>query len=268
MLESTFGTARPVVGMVHLPPLPGAPQYAGSREALLADARRDAGRLSDGGVDAVMLENFGDAPFYPDDVPKHVVAMMTRAAGEVRDAVDVPVGVNVLRNDANAAVSVAAAAAASFVRVNVHSGARLTDQGLIQGKAHETARLQDRIDADVRVLADHEVKHSTAVGTESAGAESIVDAVQRGLADGTIITGSGTGQGVERADLEAARAAHDEFGLETPLFVGSGVTTESVGEILSVADGVIVGTAFKEDGDVRGPVSEPRVRELVEAAER
>ena len=111
--EAVFGAERPVVGMVHLPALPGAPGYddAGGREAVRAAARRDARRLDAGGVDALLIENFGDAPFYPDSVPRHVVAELTALVGTVRAATDRPVGVNVLRNDGPGAVAVAAATA-------------------------------------------------------------------------------------------------------------------------------------------------------------
>lgn len=268
MLESTFDAERPIVGMVHLPPLPGAPNYGGSRERILADACRDARALEAGGVDGIMVENFGDVPFYPDDVPKHVVATMTRATREVVEAADLPVGVNVLRNDADAAVSVAAAAGAEFVRVNVHTGARVTDQGVLEGRAHETLRLCDRIDADLRILADHDVKHSAPLASGEGSAASMADAVERGLADATVVSGAGTGHGVDIAELEAAVETREEFGLDVPILVGSGVTAGTVGDVLSIADGVVVGTALKEDGAVANPVSERRVRELVEAADR
>ena len=146
---AVFGVERPVVGMVHLPALPGAPGYddAKGREAVHAAARRDANRLDAGGVDALIVENFGDAPFYPDSVPRHVVSELTALVGTVQAATDRPVGVNVLRNDGAAAVAVAAAAGGAFVRVNVHVGARVTDQGILEGRAHETTRLRERIDA-------------------------------------------------------------------------------------------------------------------------
>ena len=265
MLEATL-TAEPVIGMVHLRALPGAPDYGGSMEDVLARARRDARALDAGGVDAVLVENFGDAPFYPDEVPKHVVASMTRATRTVVRAVDVPVGVNVLRNDARAALSVAAAAGGSFVRVNVHGGARVTDQGVIEGAAHETIRLRDRLDADVRVLADHDVKHSAPLGSDAFVEGSLVDAVERGHADGIVVSGAGTGRGVDRDDLTTAVRLRDEAGLDAPVFVGSGVTTETVGDLLSTADGVVVGTSLKRGGETTAPVDSERVRELVEAA--
>lgn len=164
MLTEVFGTDRPIVGMVHLAALPGAPDYRGDREAVRERAVADARALASGGANAVLVENFGDAPFYPEDVPKHVVAEMTAATRRVRDAMDLPVGVNVLRNDTAAALSVAAAAGGQFVRANVHAGARMTDQGVIEGRAHETVRLRDRLDTPVHLLADVHSKHSAPLG--------------------------------------------------------------------------------------------------------
>ncbi|MFC6765782.1 BtpA/SgcQ family protein, partial [Natrinema soli] len=107
-VSDLFDADRPVIGMVHLPALPGAPGFDGDREAIRTRALEDARRLEAGGIDGIILENFGDTPFYPEDVPKHVVAEMTAIATPLVDAVDVPVGINVLRNDAAAALSVAA----------------------------------------------------------------------------------------------------------------------------------------------------------------
>ncbi|MFB6171049.1 MAG: BtpA/SgcQ family protein [Haloarculaceae archaeon] len=261
MNADVFGVDRPLVGMVHLPPLPGAPEFDGDRAAVRDRALADARALAAGGVDGVLVENFGDAPYYPDEVPAHVVASMTSVVGRVCDAVDLPVGVNVLRNDAGAAVSVAAATGARFVRVNVHAGARVTDQGVVEGRAHETLRLRDRLDADVRVLADVAVKHSSALGPERPVAAAAAELVERGLADGVIVTGARTGRAVGRPDLEAVTAALSD----APAFVGSGVTPETAPDLLAVGDGAIVGTALKTDGDVRAPVDIARVRALVEA---
>ncbi len=267
--HDAFGCADPVVGMVHLPPLPEAPRYdpGGGREALGAAARRDAERLAAGGVDAVMVENFGDAPFYPDDVPKTVVADLTALAGAVGDVVDVPVGVNVLRNDGPAAVAVAAAAGASFVRVNVHVGARVADQGVLEGRAHETVRLRERVDADVAILADVDVKHSAPLAAGDWTAESVAESAERGLADGVVVTGARTGRAAPLDRVERAVERRDALGLATPVFVGSGVTSETVGDCLGVADGVVVGSALKRGGETDAPVSVDRVERLVAAAD-
>jgi membrane complex biogenesis BtpA family protein len=179
--------------------------------------------------------------------------------------VDVPVGVNVLRNDADAALSAAAAAGASFVRVNVHVGTSVTDQGVLQGRAYETIRERDRLDADVAVLADVDVKHATPLGGRPLE-ERVADVVERGLADGVVVSGTGTGRPADDDTIRAVRETLAAVAPSTPLFVGSGVTSESVAETLSIGDGAIVGTALKTDGETTNAVDVDRVRELVENA--
>lgn len=266
MNTDVFGVETPLVGMVHLEPLPGAPGYDSDRRAIHERAVTDAEALESGGLDGIVVENFGDAPFYPDDVPKHVVAEMTTAVSAVVDAVDLPVGVNVLRNDAEAALSVAAATDADFVRVNVHTGARVTDQGVVEGTAHETMRLRDRLDADVKVLADVDVKHSAPLGGDGFDPEVVAETVERGLADGVIVSGTGTGHAVDTDRLTAVAERSDALDVAAPVFVGSGVTEETVAGLLTVADGAIVGTALKREGRTTNPVDETRVRALVDAA--
>ncbi|WP_436343298.1 BtpA/SgcQ family protein [Natronorubrum sp. FCH18a] len=266
-LLDRFDAANPVVGMVHLPPLPGAPAFDGDRDAVADRALADARRLEAGGIDGIVVENFGDAPFYPEDVPKHVVAEMATLASELTSTVDVPVGVNVLRNDADAALSIAAAADADFVRINVHVGAAATDQGVLEGQAHETVRLRDRIDADVAILADVHVKHATPVGDPDIE-QAALETAERGRADGIVVSGAGTGsetalEDVDRVATTLTAPATDD---RTPVFVGSGVTSETIGDCLEAgAAGVIVGTALKEDGETTNRVSSERVETVVAA---
>ncbi|SFC33609.1 hypothetical protein SAMN05444422_10768 [Halobiforma haloterrestris] len=257
-----FDAARPVIGMIHLPPLPGAPGFDGDRGLVRERALADARRLVAGGVDGIVLENFGDAPFHPDSVPKHVVAEMTAVAAAVRREVDVPLGVNVLRNDAEAALSIAAAVDAAFVRVNVHVGTAATDQGVLEGQAHETMRLRERLEADVAVLADVHVKHATPIG--DAGVERAArETVGRGRADGVLVSGSGTGREAALEDVRRVAAAVPE----TPVLVGSGVTAETVGDCLEAgADGVVVGTALKDGGETTNAVDPERVGRVMTAA--
>jgi membrane complex biogenesis BtpA family protein len=207
----------------------------------------------------IIVENFGDAPFFPTDVPPETVAALTRVAQAIRDEAGVPVGVNVLRNDTRAAIAVATAARAAFVRVNVHIGAAWTDQGLIQGRAHETLRLRRQLAPDLRIFADVRVKHATPV-TPRPLVEEAKDCLARGKADAIIMTGRATGT---RVDLDEAREVRRALP-DAPLFIGSGVSIESVRETLRVADGVIVGTEIKVDGVVTNPVDEDRVRRLVD----
>jgi membrane complex biogenesis BtpA family protein len=209
-----------------------------------------------------MLENYGDVPFYPTRVPSHVVAQMTAVASEVRRAFPtLPLGINVLRNDGQSALAVAHAVGASFIRVNVLCGARVTDQGLIEGIAHDLLRERAALGAAkvVRIFADVDVKHSAPLAPRPLEVE-ISDTLDRGLADALIVSGTGTGQATDPGQVEAARRA---AGGAAPVFVGSGVTAQTLPDYLPYADGFIIGSAFKRDGDARQPVDPARVRELM-----
>src|SRR5436853_1951825 len=150
---------RPIYGMVHLAPLPGAPLFGGSIDAVIDAAARDLRAIVDGGCDGVLFENFGDVPFHATRVEAITIAAMTRVIAAVGGGATL-FGVNVLRNDARAALAIAAATGAAFIRVNVHTGAMFTDQGLIEGDAAETLRLRARIAPGVAIFADHFVKHA------------------------------------------------------------------------------------------------------------
>ncbi len=200
-------------------------------------------------------------------MPKHTVAALTRVGTTVSEAVDCPIGINVLRNDAEAALSVAAAVGADYVRINVHTGAAVTDQGVIEGQAHETLRLREQLGVDTKVLADVDVKHAAPLGAERSVGDQFADLVERGLADGVIVSGAGTGASVDTDTLEGVAAARADRGLSTPLLIGSGLTADSVDQLLSIADGAIVGTALKEGGHTTNPVDVDRVEEVMAAVE-
>jgi uncharacterized protein len=240
--------------------LPGSPTSALSLSECIRHAVRDAEALVVGGVDALIVENFHDYPFRRDAVEPHVVAAMTAVCLAIRDAVDCEIGVNVLRNDARAALGIALAAGASFIRVNVHSGAMLTDQGIITGAADETMRLRRTLGIEhVRVMADVLVKHAVPLGPLRVE-DAVRDAVDRGLADAIIITGSGTGESAARRDVESAVSAAG-----VPVYVGSGVTAENAAQFIPPAAGIIAGSWLKVDGIVRNPVDPRRVQQLRKA---
>jgi membrane complex biogenesis BtpA family protein len=259
-LQSLFGTSKPIVGMVHLQPLPDAPRFE-SREHVRERALADARALERGGVDAVLVENYGDHPFHADDVPKHVVAEMTAITQAVDRAVDLPVGVNVLRNDAAAGLAVASAAG-DFFRVNVHTDVAVSDQGVLHGQGAETVRERERIDSDVPLLADVHVKHAAQMA-ERPLSTAFEDAVERGLADAVVVTGPATGEAAEEGHLAAAGDIADDHGV--PVFAGSGVTPDNVATVMDHLDGAIVGTSLKEGG-TPDPVDEATVAELMDRA--
>jgi membrane complex biogenesis BtpA family protein len=252
-----------LTGVVHLPPLPGSPRAELSAREVARRAAEDARILLAAGFDAALVENFGDAPYLPRVGPVTVSAM-TVAALAVRDACPkMKLGINVLRNDAEAALAIAVAAGADFVRVNVHTGARVTDQGLIEGRAGETLRMRRALGAEsVRIWADVDVKHSAPLAPRSIEDEA-KDLESRGLADAVLVTGEGTGRPVDIDKLEAVRR-----GVTKPVFVASGATVESLERLASQCDGVLVGSALRKDGKAGGPIDAARAKTFAEAFRR
>ena len=259
-----FPVSHRVIGMIHLQPLPGSPRYGADLRSVHDAALADAQALRDGGVNGLRLENFGDVPFYPARVPAYVVAHMSAIAAEIRRRVDLPLGINVLRNDGCSALAVAQAAGAQFIRVNVLCGARVTDQGIVQGIAHDL--LRDRADlqaSSIQIFADVDVKHSAALAPRPL-ADEVEDTIHRGLADALIASGSGTGK---TTSLEKVKAVKTAAGGK-PLYIGSGISAQTVHDYLPFCDGFIVGTSFKRDGKAENPVDVQRVRELIGKIEK
>lgn len=242
-LDEILGRGPYLIGMIHLLPLPGAPAWNGKMDAVLERAVADARALERAGFDAVLVENYNDLPFYPDRAPPETVAAMAVCAREAVRASRLPVGVNVLRNDATAALSVACAAGARFIRVNVHTGVMLADQGFLEGHAHETLRLRRALGSEIAIFADVHVKHAMALpGADLA--QDARDAFHRGMADALIASGAATGAATDLEQVRALKAAVPE----APVLIGSGVTAETLRAALNVADGVIVGSAAARDG--------------------
>ena len=254
-------TPRPVVGMVHLLPLPGAPGWTGDLDTVLRRAHDDARLLAEGGLDGLLVENFLDAPFHPGAVPPETVAALTRAVRVAMDAAPgLPVGVNVLRNDARSALGVAAATGAGFVRVNVHTGTMWADQGPLVGQAHETLRVRAALRLECAIWADVHVKHATPPAGASAE-DAARDAFERGLADALVVSGTRTGEGADPARLASIRGAVPD----AELWVGSGATPETVADLLALADGLIVGSALQRGGRAGAGVEAGRVARFMEA---
>lgn len=256
-----FGVEKPVIGMLHAQPLPGAPGFRGDFDAVRSAVLGDAEVLVDGGVHGLLLENFGDVPFYPGRVPAHVVAMMTAMAVELRNRFRVPLGINILRNDGRSALAVACAAGAQFIRVNVLCSARVTDQGILQGIAHHLLRDRAMLQAgQIRIFADVDVKHSAPLGSRPIEEEAR-ETLERGGADALIVSGTATGQPTDVDTLAEVKRAIGE----APVLVGSGVTPATIGRFLPYADGFIVGTTLKRDGCTTNPVDPARVKSLLQA---
>ena len=249
-----------LIGVVHLQPLPGAPRWRGDMESVIEFAVNDARAYERGGAHAVFIENFGDVPFTKGSIAPETLAAMAAAGRAIRQAVDLPIGFNVLRNDARAALALCAVCDGAFIRVNVHTGAMLTDQGLIEGNAYETLRYRQRVCPGAQIFADVHVKHAVPLGNWSIE-DTARDTVERGLADALIVSGAGTGLAAEIADVERVR----RIAPTTRILLGSGTTLANVRDFLPAADGFIVGSSLKLGGKLSNPIDPKRVAALARA---
>ncbi len=262
MLEVLFGTNKPVIGVIHLLPLPGSPGWDGQLEPVLLRAEQEAAALATGGVNGIIIENFFDAPFTNKRVDTATACAMALAAKRVMVVSHVPIGINVLRNDGLSALSIASTVGAQFIRVNVFTGAMVTDQGIIEGCAHELLMSRRQLGAEVKILADVMVKHANPLAATSTIAQMAHDAVYRGKADGVIVSGKATGSAPSLEDLIAVREAVPGV----PVFIGSGADKTNIATLLRQADGVIVASSLKRQGVLENPVDVEKERSVVRAA--
>jgi membrane complex biogenesis BtpA family protein len=257
--RTRFGE-MPVFGMVHLLPLPGAPLFGGSMAAVVDRAVADAMAIAEGGAAGLVIENFGDKPFGR-TVGAETVAAMARVISAIGREVKIPFGVNALRSDGLSALAIAVATGAAFIRINVHTGAMLTDQGVIEGDAAAVLRRRRELGAGaVAIFADHMVKHAVPLGGVDP-VQSAKDLRHRGLADALIASGSETGGEADPTRFAMLRNAVPD----APLVVGSGLTVANARRYRGLIDGAIVGTALKREGQVGEPVDIDRVRAVVDA---
>jgi uncharacterized protein len=267
-LKAIFGRADGVlIGVVHLLPLPGSPDHRGSEEVepIYDRALNDARAYAAAGFDGLIVENHGDIPFAkPGDIGPETAAHMAVASDRIRRDTRLPIGVNVLANAALHALAVASAAGARFVRVNQWANAYVANEGLIEGAAARATRYRRELGAhSVRVFADAHVKHGAHAIVQDRPIADLVRDVEFFSADAIIATGQRTGHA---ADLDYIRTIKSATSL--PTLVGSGVTSENVGDVLAVVDGVIVASALKIDGRWWNAVDPERAKRFVDRVGR
>lgn len=264
-IEALFGRRKAVIGVIHAPPLPGAPRYDGAPVGGIYDfACAEAARYAAGGVDGLIVENHGDIPFAkPDELGPETAAVMAVMLDRVRRESGLPTGVNVLANAAHQALAVAKAGGGAFVRVNQWANAYVANEGFMEGKAGSATRYRAMLrGGDIRVFADVHVKHGAhAIMADRSLAELTRDA-EFFDADAVIVTGQRTGHGADPAELAVVAG-----GTRLPVLVGSGVTPESVGTLFAHADAVIVASALKHDGVWWNAVDPARVAGFMRAVE-
>lgn len=262
-LTDMFKCAKPIIGVIHLPPLPGAPAYRGEEVGeIYAAAQRDARSLTEGGIDGICVENASDMPFSrPEDIGPETVAALTSACLAVREVCDVPIGITCVANGVIPALATAKAVGAKWVRANQWVNAYVANEGFLNGPAPHAMRYRSGIYAhSIKVFADVHVKFGAhAITADRTISEQATDA-EWFDADVLIATGTRTGSPTSPHEVEDVRA-----GTTLPVIVGSGLSPEQVPELLPHADGAIVGQWFKHEGKWWNPVDSRRVKEMMEA---
>ncbi len=251
---------KELIGVIHLKPLPGSSNNREKFTDILNFALHDAENLLTGGISKVIVENFGDAPFTCNSVDPHTIAYMTHAILKIKEEFpELKIGVNVLRNDGKAALGVAAATGAEFVRINILTYTMVTDCGIVNGNAHEIMTYKQILNADVKIYADVLVKHAYPLFDYNP-IQVAKDTAERGGADAIIVTGESTGLQV---DMEILKQIKENLKTRR-IIVGSGVNEQNIINYARYADGFIVGTSLKKYGLVDNPVDVNKVRKIVE----
>ena len=263
ILELIDSGAKPVIGVVHLPPLPGSPGWRGeSVDTLLERVETDTRALLEGGVDAVIVENYGDAPYavrVRDPETIAAFALAARRAVEVAREYGAPVGLSLLRNSAPEAVAVAAVVGAEFVRSNAFCEPRASPEGVLEPVARETLLRARALGWRGAILADVDVKHSLPLGEGYDPRLAAREALHRCKPDALIVSGARTGEAPEPGYVAAIREAVPR----ARLLLGSGASPENIRLYWRLVDGFIIGTYFKKDGVTTNPVDRQRVERLM-----
>jgi hypothetical protein len=256
-----FRSTKPIIAMIHVGALPGTPVARASVREIVANAVAEARIYRDGGVDGLAIENMHDVPYLRGSVGPEITAAMTAVALAVKEAADLPCGIQILAGANHEALAVAHAADLQFVRVEGYAFAHVADEGIIESSAASLLRFRRAIGAErVQVWADVKKKHSSHAITADVRIGDTAVAVEFMRADAVIVTGAATGEEPSDADLSAVRRS-----CQLPLILGSGVTVDNLERFYHMADGFIVGSHFKKNGRWNEPVDAARVDRFMRA---
>ncbi|MFO8035184.1 MAG: BtpA/SgcQ family protein [Anaerolineales bacterium] len=259
-LADLFNHSRPIIGMIHLLPLPGSPNYSGNLEATYERAMWEADVLTDAGVDGLIIENFGDIPYRIGEPDPVQLAVMAGITSRIRKLADIPLGVNVQFNAWQAEIAVAFACQANFARVEVFVDTVVSPQGIINPCSAEVNRYRQQLNANnIYLLTDIQTKYTQNIFPKKL-TQSAKEAVSAG-AHALIVTGAKTGQETPLESVAKVKKVVD-----VPVLVGSGTTPENVKDVLQTADGAIVGSALKEKGEASNQVSPEAVHNFMKRA--
>lgn len=265
VLSEIFGREKPLIGNVHLPPLPGTPRYRGAPVTELIEiALTDVRAYEEGGMDGLMIENHGDVPFLkPQNIGPEVIAAMTAVVKTISERTALPFGINLLANHAIGAIAVAHATGARFVRVNQWVNGYVANEGYLDGLSGEALRFRRMITAEaVAIFADVHVKHGAHAVTSDRSVLELARDTEFFDADVAIATGNRTGDTIPAEEIAEIRA-----GTALPVIGGSGLTAENAPDLMALLDGAVVGSSLKSTGHWSGHVDRAKVQELVESVQ-
>jgi len=258
-----FTSSKPIIGMVHLKPLPGSPEYdgAGGMKKIIDHAVEEAKRLRDGGIDGIQIENQFDRPFLKArDIGMETVAAVTAAAGAVKAAVDLPLGINIHLNGVNQAIAIAHAVGAEWIRAFELANAYVSNSGIVEAAGPEALRFRAALHAEqVMICGDFHVKHGSHQLIADRSLQEQASDVEESGGDALIITGTKTGSAPDRGDVEMIRSI-----VAIPILIGSGLSYENAEQLIPVIDGAIVGSSFKIDGRLENDTDPARVRKFMD----
>ncbi|MFA5327765.1 MAG: BtpA/SgcQ family protein [Prolixibacteraceae bacterium] len=248
-----------IIGMVHVEALPGTPRHSKPIELIVSESVKEAILLQNYGVDAILIENMHDVPYLKINVGPEIIAGMTAVAVELRKRIQVPVGIQILAGANKAALAVAQAAKLNFIRAEGFVFAHIADEGFMESCAGELLRYRKQIGAEnIQIFTDVQKKHSSHAITADLSLKEHVETSEYFRSDGVIITGTSTGR---EALVDDVRIAQQSTNL--PVIIGSGITLNNIDKYWNLADAFIVGSWLKHEGLWKNPVSESRVRELM-----
>ncbi|MFX0182501.1 MAG: BtpA/SgcQ family protein [Candidatus Hodarchaeota archaeon] len=246
---------KPLIGMVHLPPLLKHNETPFSIDETSEICFQDAITLEKAGFDAILIENYHDTPYSKYRLDDARFLIMNSIVGRIKSKISIPFGINILRNACVQALVMAMVNQASFIRCNIYEGVYVTDQGIIEGVAAEVRKKYQELRLRVKILADIQVKHATPLGDFSM-TEAATNAIHRGKADAVIVSGRETGKIIDNAKLET-------FVNQSKIqpILGSGLSMENLSIVFPFISGAIVGTSIKIS-DLKSPIDYDKASQL------
>lgn len=261
MLKDLFGVKKPLIGVVHLLPLPSSANFNGNFDQILTKAEQEAAAIAASGLNGIIVENYYDVPFVKENADPATIASMSIITKRLMHLTDKTIGLNVLRNDAKAALAIAYCTGAKFIRVNILTGAMITDSGIIEAAAPQLLPYRELLKArNIKIFADVMVKHAYPMGNPPRIEDLAKETIYRGLADAIIVSGVATGSATDIKDVERIKNALPDV----PLLIGSGLNSNNINDYLSIADGAIVATSIKRNEGLFSCIDIALAEKLVE----